>query len=66
MSNQFINLVSLILTVTWNACVVLGTMWLILEKDWSPWTLVATIFFFAHWKTLPEEKKEVEESKIIV
>jgi hypothetical protein len=67
---HLINILSLFLTVLWNVSILLGTIWLILEKDWSPWTLVATMFFFARWKTLPETPK-VEEppkqtSKIIV
>ena len=63
------NLISLLLTVLWNASMLLGTIWLILEKDWSPFTLVATFLFFARWRTLPEEPKEkkVEEaSKILL
>lgn len=46
--------------------VLLGTIWLIDQRDWSPWTLVVTMLFFARWRTLPEEKKEVEPPKIIL
>lgn len=66
---HLINILSLLLTVLWNASILIGTIWLIDQRDWSPWTLVATMIFFARWRTLPEEPKEkkVEEpSKIIV
>ena len=63
---HLINILSLILTVLWNLMVLLGTIWLIDQRDWSPWTLVATMLFFARWRTLPEEKKEVEPPKIIL
>lgn len=65
-----VNILSLLLTFLWNASILLGTMWLILEKDWSPWTLVVTFFFFARWRTLAEmtkvQEEEKEASKIIV
>lgn len=63
------NIISLLLTVLWNAGILLGTMWLILEKDWSPWTLVATLFFFATWKILPEENNnnnEIDSPRILL
>lgn len=64
---HLINILSLLLTVSWNASILLGSVYLIDQHDWSPWTLVATMFFFARWKTLPETPKVEEESpKIIV
>jgi hypothetical protein len=63
---HFINILSLFLTVLWNLMVLLGTIYLIDQRDWSPWTLVVTMLFLARWKTLPEEKKEVELPKIII
>lgn len=63
---QLTNILSLLLTVLWNAGVLLGSMWLILEKDWSPWTLVATMLFFARWRTLPETPEVEEPPKIII
>jgi hypothetical protein len=68
MSNQFINLVSLILTCLWNAGILLGAMWLILEKGWSEWTLAATFFFYSSWITVEErlEKQKQEEKRILL
>jgi hypothetical protein len=63
------NIFGVFLVFIWNAAVMAGTLWLILEKDWSPWTLVVTLLFFSRWKewTLkqPEEPKE-ETPRIIV
>jgi len=63
---HLVNIISLLLTVLWNASILIGTIWLIEESNWSPWTLVVTMLFIARWRTLPEEKKEVEPSKIIL
>lgn len=63
---HLINILSLLLTVLWNASILIGTIWLIDQRDWSPWWLVATMLFFARWRTLPEEKKVEEPSKIIL
>ena len=63
---HFINILSLLLTVLWNLMVLLGTIYLIDQRDWSPWTLVATLCFFARWRTLPEEKKVEENPNIIM
>jgi len=45
-----------------------GTIYLIIKEDWTPWTLVATLFFFSRWKEWTPEtgKKEPEVPKIIV
>lgn len=63
------NILGVMLVFFWNAAILLGTCWLILEKDWSPWTLVVTLCFFSKWKewapNQPEEPKE-SESKIIL
>ena len=63
------NIIGLILTTLWNGTVLIGTLWLILEKDWSPWTLVATLFFFIQWKewciNKPKDEPK-EEVKIIL
>ena len=66
---QLVNILSLLLTFIWNASILLGTIYLIDQCDWSKWTLLATTLFFSRWKTLPElpeEKKEVEPTKIIL
>jgi hypothetical protein len=61
------NILGLFLTFFWNASVGVGTIYLIVEKDWSPWTLVATLFFFIRWKEwTPKEPKQPEPSKIIL
>lgn len=63
------NAFTLLVCLVWNASILLGTMWLILEKDWSPWTLVATLFFAAKWKIYKlesiEKDEEEDASKII-
>ena len=62
------NLIGVLLVFLWNAAVMAGAIWLILEKDWSPWTLVTTLFFFSRWKEWTPEtgKKEPEVPKIIL
>jgi hypothetical protein len=63
---HLVNIFSLILAFIWNASILFGTIYLIDQHDWSKWTLVATLLFFASWRTLPEEKKEEEPPKIIL
>lgn len=60
------NIIGVFLVFIWNASVMTGTLWLILEKDWSPWTLVVTLFFFSRWKEWTPKEPEVETSKIIL
>lgn len=66
------NIIGVFLVFIWNAAVLTGTLWLILEKDWSPWTLVATLLFFSRWKEewftkKPETiEQQPEQPKIIV
>jgi hypothetical protein len=63
------NIIGLILATLWNGTVLVGTLWLILEKDWSPWTLVATLLFFIRWKEWDIDKPKdepKEEVKIII
>jgi hypothetical protein len=48
-----------------------GTIYLITKEDWSPWTLVATLFFFIRWKAQwvlkeSESPQESQESRIIL
>ena len=49
---------------------VIGTIWLIEDANWSPWTLVVTLFFFCSWKPYnlqkAEPEAEPEKSKIIL
>lgn len=66
--NILYNTFGVLLVFLWNASVLIGTLWLILEKDWSPWTLVAALFFFSKWKEWTPEKVEEpkeEEPRII-
>lgn len=66
------NAFTLILCLLWNASMVIGTIWLIEDANWSPWTLVATIFFFCSWKPykmekdIPEQPEQPEPSKIVL
>jgi hypothetical protein len=62
----FYNILGLFLCFIWNTSILLGTIYLILEKDWSPWTLVITILFFSNWKEWIPKKPEPEEPKIIL
>ena len=65
----FYNLLGLFLTFFWNASMLGGTIYLITKEDWSPWTLVATLFFFIRWKEwTPKEQTEQTEppSRIIL
>jgi len=56
------NIFGMVLVFIWNASVLLGTIYLIDQHDWSKWTLVATLFFILRWK--PEwTPKKSEESK---
>jgi len=53
----------------WNTSMLGGTIYLITKEDWSPWTLVATLFFFIRWKEwTPKEQTEQTEppSRIIL
>jgi putative Ca2+/H+ antiporter (TMEM165/GDT1 family) len=63
---QLVNLVSLILTCLWNAGVLLGVVWLILEKGWSEWSLLLCFLFFARWRTVEEKQKQQEQKRIIL
>ena len=61
------NLLGLFLTFLWNASMLGGTIYLITKEDWSPWTLVATLFFLIRWKEwTPKEPEPEEPSKIIL
>lgn len=63
------NAFTLLICVAWNLLMVLGTVYLIDQYDWSAWTLVATIFFLASWKPykiVKDEPPKPEESRIIV
>ena len=63
----FYNILGLFLTFMWNTSMLGGTIYLITKEDWSPWTLVATFFFFIRWKEwTPKEPKPEEPSKIIL
>ena len=63
------NLLGLFLTFLWNASMLVGTIYLIDQCDWSKWTLVATLFFLIRWKDWepkePKQPKEPEPSRII-
>ena len=64
----FYNILGLFFTFLWNASMLGGTIYLIIKEDWSPWTLVATLFFFIRWKAQwkSKEPKQPEPSKIIL
>ena len=65
----FYNILGTILVFLWNASVLLGTIYLIDQCNWSKWTLVATLFFILRWKpewTPKEPEKPEEPSKIIL
>ena len=61
-----LNALSLILCYAWNAGILLGTMWLIIEKDWSPWTLVVTILFISNLDRYSTEKKPEDSAPKIL
>ena len=64
------NAFTLTMCILWNASMVIGTIWLIEDANWSPWTLVVTLFFFCSWKPYnlqkAEPEAEPEKSKIIL
>jgi hypothetical protein len=61
------NLLGLFLTFLWNASMLVGTIYLITKEDWTPWTLVVTLFFLIRWKEwTPKEPEPEEPSKIIL
>lgn len=64
--NNLYNIAGLSFTFIWNITVLFGTVWLITEKDWSPWTLVVTLFFIFSWKKEEEPKNNVEDSSKII
>ena len=63
------NMVGIIVVMLYNLFIISGSIWLIVEKDWSPWTLLVTTLFLIRWKEWDPNNKPVEEkeeSKIIV
>jgi hypothetical protein len=63
------NVFTLIVCVAWNLFIVIGTIYLIEDFHWSPWTLVATLCFLAKWtpyKLVKEEPKEEDKPRIIL
>jgi hypothetical protein len=63
----FYNILGLILCFIWNASVLLGSIYLIDQCDWSKWTLVATLFFILRWKeACPKEPEQPKKLKIIL
>ena len=63
---HLVNILSLLLTVAWNLMILLGTVYLVDQHDWSRWTLLASLLFFSRWKTLPEEPPKVEKTPKII
>jgi hypothetical protein len=62
------NIFSLLLCAAWNLFIVVGSVYLIDDFHWSPWTLVVTLCLVDRWKPYkmaPEEKEEEEEPRII-
>jgi hypothetical protein len=66
----FYNILGLILCFIWNASVLIGTIYLIDQYDWSNWTLVGTLFFILRWKEAcpkePEQPEQPEQTRIIL
>lgn len=63
----FYNILGMVLCFIWNASVLIGTIYLIDQCDWSKWTLVTTLFFILRWKEWsPKEPEEPEPSRIIL
>jgi hypothetical protein len=61
------NLIGFILCLVWNACMLIGTVYLIDFYNWSHWWLVFTLCIFMRWKEwTPKEPEPEEPSKIIL
>lgn len=55
------NIVGVIVVLLYNVFIICGSIWLIVEKDWSPWTLLVTLCFLSRWNEWDPNNSKVEK-----